>query len=118
MWGNYSVKSNSSFLLFRIWQGKAMLANFIIPATLLFTFKAYENNYRFIDCLLLFIIILAGNLTTTMGIGIPPIVLLMLALAFEINFKNISIKHILIDMLKVFCCIIPSIVTGLIYILY
>ena len=121
MWGNYSVKNNSTFLLFRIWQGKAMLANFIIPATLLFVFKAYENNYRFIDCMLLFIIILAGNLTTTMGIGIPPIVLFVLAFAFEvseINFKNIKLKKLFINMLKVLCCLLPSIVNGLIYILY
>ncbi len=124
IWGCYSVRTSEAFFLFRIWQGKALLAAMILPLTWLIFFKANENNFNFITCFLLFLTVLAANLLTTMGIGIPPITLMALALAYEIsriNFKNLKENDYLLtikNLFKVLVCCIPSIVCGLVYILY
>lgn len=134
MFGGYSKKTNFAFLLLRIWQGKSMLANFIIPAIWLVFLKGKENGFKFVDYLLLVITIIAGNFTTSMGIGIPPIALMLLILANEIskfNFNNIkskidfknrilefNYKKSFINILKYTACCIPSIICGLIYVLY
>lgn len=124
IWGGYSVRTNFAFLLFRIWQGKALLANMILPAIWLLFLKANENNFDFKSCLLLFITILAGNLTTTMGIGLIPIAFVLLGLVFEISkidFKNLKENNYLLpikNMAKCLACCTPSIIYGLIYFLY
>ena len=60
-----------------------------------------------------------------MGIGIPPIELMLLIFSFEISefdFKqkisSFNFKKMFINLLKGLCCCIPSIINGLIYILY
>lgn len=124
IWGGYSVRTNFAFFLFRIWQGKALLANMILPAIWLLFIKADENNFDFQTCLLLFITVIAGNLTTTMGIGLIPIALMLLSLVYEIskiNFKNLKENNYLLpikNMAKCLACCMPSIVYGLIYFLY
>ena len=124
IWGNYSVRTTEAFFLFRIWQGKALLAAMILPLIWLIFFKANDDNFNFITCFLLFLTILAGNLLTTMGIGIPPITLMALVLAYEIskiNFKNLKDNNYLLsikNIFKVLICCIPSIICGLMYILY
>lgn len=123
IWGNYSVRTNFTFLLFRIWQGKAVLANIIIPAVWLMFIIAEENDFKFGSCILLFITILGGVFTTTMGIALPPIVLMSLSLIYEISkvkYKDLTNKENLarIKNLAICCiCCIPAIVYGGIYFL-
>ena len=90
IWGNYSIRTNFTFLLFRIWQGKAVLANIILPSVWLFFLKAIKNNFKLIDIIILISIILAGIFTTTMGIGLPAITLMILAFIFAIKDRKIS----------------------------
>ncbi|MBR3614686.1 MAG: hypothetical protein IKL55_05870 [Clostridia bacterium] len=128
IWGNYSVRNNFSFFLLRIWQGKAVLANIILPAIILLFMKAENNDYSFKYCLLLFITILAGTFTTTMGIALPPIELMLLAIVYEIskiNFKKLkenkeeknNIKTRLKNIMKCLVCCIPSILYGLAFLI-
>lgn len=124
IWGCYSIRTSQTFFLFRIWQGKAILASMILPLVWLLFMKANDNNFNFITCFLLFLTILAGNLTTTMGIGLTPITLMSLSLAYEIsriNFKNLKENNFLLsikNMFKSLVCCIPSIILGLVYIFY
>ena len=111
IWGNYSVRNNFTFLLFRIWQGKAVLANIILPAMWLFFIKAHKNDFNILTCSLLLILIFAGCLTTTMGIIMPSITLLVLAFLFSIKDKKISYLW------KSIVVCIPCLIYGLIYIL-
>lgn len=127
IFGYYSGRSNFTFFLTRGWQGKSVLANLIIPVIVLFFIKAEKNNYSFEYCLLLFITILAGTFTTTMGVAMPPIELMLLALVYEIgqiNLKKLKagnkeeksnvitrIKNIA----KCLACCIPAIVYGIAY---
>ena len=127
MWGNYSIRNNFSFLLIRIWQGKSLLANLILPAIILLFMKAEENNYNFGYCLLLFLAILAGNFTTTMGAALPPMTLMLLVLVYEISKINIKVfkENIkegfleifvaIFNMAKCLLCCVPSIVYGVLY---
>lgn len=137
MWGNYSIRNNFTFLLFRVWQGKSVLANVIIPSVWMLYLIGKENGFRLINYISLFILILAGCLTTTMGIALPTISLMLITLADElskIKFKEfkqkldsksknekikikdyINIKGCFFNITKCLICCIPAIVYGLIY---
>lgn len=121
IWGNYSIRTNFTFLLFRIWQGKSVLANMIIPAIILFFIMAEKYEFKFVNCLILLITILAGNFTTTMGIGLTPIVLMLLSVTYEIfkiNYKDIKNNNYKLhfkNVCKCFICCIPSIIYGIAY---
>lgn len=111
LFGNYSDKSTFSLLLLRIWQGKALLSNFIIPLIFVLMLKAEKCEYKFISCLLLTITILAGVFTTTMGIALPVIVIGVLGFIFGIKDKSIK------NMFKCFLCCVPALIYGAIYFL-
>lgn len=121
IWGGYSKRTNFAFLLFRIWQGKAILANIIIPTIWLLFIMAEENNYKLGNCILLVITILGGILTTTMGIALPPIVLMSLCFAYEfpkLNIKKIKSNEnikVITNVFKCFVCCIPAIIYGILY---
>lgn len=125
IWGNYSVRTSFSFFLLRIWQGKAILANVILPMTLLMFIKLEENDYSFKYCLLLFITIFAGTLTTTMGIALPPIELMLLAIVYElskIEFKKLkedknTLKVAIKNISKCLICCLPSIAYGIAFLI-
>lgn len=123
LWGNYSIRTNFTFLLFRIWQGKAVLANIIIPAIWLLVIKAEENGFKFLDFLLLLVLNFAADFTTTMGIALAPITVMSIIFVLEIsktNFKNLKEFKPLASLKNVTLCLIsctPSIVYGLVYFL-
>lgn len=119
IFGNYSIRSNFTFLLFRVWQGKAMLANFVLPLAILFVLKADRSESKLIYYLLLFITSFGGAYTTSMAIGFVSITIMLLGFSIELaNFKDRSIlKHILNMFIYLICCI-PSLLAGLGYILY
>lgn len=115
IFGGYSVRPASAFLLFRIWQGKSVLANLMMPAVLLFILKANKNGYKFLYCILIIILTLASNITTTMAIGLIPIEIVVLF--FTLEFCDFKIKKFLINMIKAVICSMPSLIYGLIYFL-
>ena len=121
IWGNYSTRSTFSLLLFRIWQGKAVLANILIPAMWLVYLIVKECDYKFVNYLLITITVIAGTFTTTLGIALMPLSLMVLTIVDEltkINFKdlkNINYKKHLKQCAKSFCCCIPSLVYLVVY---
>lgn len=121
IWGNYSTRATFSLLLFRIWQGKAVLANILIPAMWLVYLIAKECDYKFINYLLITITVLAGIFTTTLGIALMPLSLMVLTIVDEftkINFKdlkNINYKSHITQCAKSFCCCIPALVYLAVY---
>ncbi len=68
VFGNTSVFTQSSFLLFRIWQGKALLPNVILPAFLLSFMKLYKKSAVKMQWLMLFIIALAACCCSSMAV--------------------------------------------------
>jgi len=71
----------------------------------------------------MFITILGGVLTTTMGIALPPTVLMSLALVYElskIQYRDLANKenfNKIKNIIKCFICCIPALIYGGIYFL-
>lgn len=118
LWGGYSGRNNFTFLFFRIWQGKSVLANIIIPLTWLFLIKAEENEFKFIDFLLLFTLNLGGTFTTTMGIALPPITIMVLWFSYEIykiTSKEFKVSKALKSMGICLASCLPCIICGFLH---
>lgn len=111
VWGNYSSRTNFSFLLFRIWQGKAILANLILPSIWLMFLMAEKNEFKLWNCLCMLITVLAGTLTTTMGIAFPPIIIACLAFLYLLKTKNLK------NAFKICLTAIPCAIYGLLYVI-
>lgn len=109
MFGNYSIRTTFTFLLFRIWQGKSVLANIIIPLIFYMFFSEEKGKDGLITGIILFLIVLAGVFTTTMGVVMPSIIIGVLGLLYGIH--NRSIKSIF----KHFLCCLPAICYGIMY---
>ena len=119
IFGNVSVRTNFTFLLFRIWQGKALMANLILPLAILFMIAANKNEHKFMYYVLLFITSLGGVYTTSMAIGFVLITIMLLGLSFEMaEYKERSlIAHVRNLVIYLICCM-PSLLAGLGYVLY
>lgn len=114
----YSGKNNLILVLLRIWQGKAILANIIIPLILILFLYGEKENFNIVSIIALFITILAGNFTTTMAIAMTPACLMLLTISYELVkliSKQTQIKKSLVIFLKNLICCMPSMVYGLIY---
>jgi len=88
--GNVSIFTNSTFLLFRIWQGKAVLANIVLPAILYFSFRAMPEKKKSGEWIILFACALSACLVSSMGILLAPIMILCLGFVFAVRNKKIS----------------------------
>lgn len=64
----YSVYSQGTFLLTRIWQGKAMLAAFLLPAVLLYLMMFFEAGLTKKTYIWMFFVMTACCLVSEMGI--------------------------------------------------
>ncbi|MBE6119177.1 MAG: hypothetical protein E7189_01870 [Erysipelotrichaceae bacterium] len=87
LFGGYAVFSTGAFLLLRIWQGKAMLANFMIPMVLnnCITLFRKEKLYEWRIFIANVVIVVAGMATTAVGLYLMPITYLCVGLTLIIN---------------------------------
>lgn len=111
IFGNYSNRTSFSYLLFRIWQGKALLSNLILPAIWLYILKAIKNDFKFQDCFAILVIVLAGSLCSTQSIGMMPISIVVLTCIYAIKNKKLNY------LIKGVACCIPSIIYGILYVI-
>lgn len=109
--GFFSVRSTAAMLLLRSWQGKATLAVVIIPLTLLIYICAVERN-QLTYWIALFITVLAGCTVSSMGVMLMPLLLGSLGLI------RVVTKHDWMIVLKLFVCVLPCVVQGLIYLIF
>ena len=107
IFGAYSAWSNFVFLLYRVWQGKALIANIFIPFIWLLFLKYLHTDefYWFI----LFITLWAADLTSSMGLFIPSLTVGVLGILYSLTQKD---KNYIIRSL---ICFLPTLVYGLIY---
>lgn len=109
IFGNYTKRTPASFLLFRIWQGKAMLANYIIPMFWLLWLR-YESDSKYAH--ILFIIALfAGMFTTSMGTIFLPMILCTLAFIKLIREKDLK------EFSKTIACCLPIVLYAPVYVI-
>lgn len=108
---SYSVYNTGAFQMVRLWQGKAVLAAFLLPLIFylcLSTILEQEPRYPW---LLLFMANLSCCLLTSMGILLAPLMMGIFVLLGLLRFR--SLKRTAAGLI---CCL-PSIVLGIVYIL-
>lgn len=74
MFSAYSGYSQGAFLLYRIWQGKAVMINIVIPILILTFFWIYEKKIiEWKEVLFVTVVLIAGFHTTTVAIYLVPV---------------------------------------------
>lgn len=109
MFSGYSVYTEGMFLLVRIWQGKAVLAGALLPAVYEYGFRAFQNKGKLTDYLMVFALMLACSLVSSMGIMLGAIALGITG--FTCAFRERRIRILLYGVL---CCI-PNLVYAAMY---
>ncbi|KAB1438261.1 DUF6077 domain-containing protein [Candidatus Galacturonibacter soehngenii] len=110
IFGNYSEFTTQSFLLFRLWQGKAFLAAGILPFLLYLCYKT-RKEMEYLFFIALFFGTLAASHVSSMGIFLAPLLIGCWALVDLIMTKKLT---------RLFCymlCCLPSILCGLLYVI-
>lgn len=110
IWGNYSIRSNFSFLLMRIWQGKSILANIMLPSIILMFYNCIsEDKNNIWNWIVLIITMTACCLFSEMGLAFAPMILGVISLVLAIRDKKISY------LIKSGICCIPCIGYLIVY---
>ncbi len=111
LFGNVSTATRETFMLYRIWQGKAILPNLIIPFILVLfihmTFKADQMKYY----TLIFLSSVAAVCTTEMGAALAPATIMAGSLFLTIRQK--SPKPVVYGVI----CSIPALLVGIGYVI-
>ncbi len=110
MFGDFSDRFYFGHLLYRIWQGKAVLANILIPMSILVYYECATEN-KIINWISLYIIFIAGCLTSQMGILLLPICIGVLTVVYMIKYRRIGYG------IKSLCAVVPCIIYGLMYLI-
>ncbi|MBR3834628.1 MAG: hypothetical protein IKJ73_09930 [Lachnospiraceae bacterium] len=86
----YSVYSRGAFLLFRIWQGKAVLTNIVIPLLLLLFWDVYKaEEVKKKDILILTLCAYCAFNTTSVGLYLFPLAYAIYTLTYLIVKRNV-----------------------------
>jgi len=105
LWGNVSAFTSSSFLLLRIHQGKALLANFILPLLIYLLVSYYrEAKYNQRDLLL---VMISSTLVSAMGVFLAPMLLGIYGVVRFARERKVLILG------QVLLCSMPNIVVGI-----
>lgn len=109
VFGAYSLWSNFVFLLYRAWQGKALIANIFIPFIWLLFLKYLHNDDFYWG--ILFLTLWAADLTSSMGLFVPSLVAGSLGLIYSVTQKKK--KYIL----RTLICFLPTFVYGIMFLI-
>ncbi len=107
----YSVYNAGNFQMVRIWQGKAVLASFMVPAVIYLSLTIVMEERPKYSWFLYLMANLGTCLLSSVGIIFAPIMMGIFVLMGAIRFK--SIKRAFAGL----ACCLPSIILGAVYIL-
>ena len=92
----YSAKSTrETVFLIRLWQGKAILAGIIIPALLWVLYRIYRSPEKS-NYILLFIVSLAGCLTSSMATLLIPMLLAVYGVVYGIARRSVKVSVLIL----------------------
>lgn len=111
VFGNFSIYTSSSFLLFRIWQGKAALAAIFLPAIFLIAFRIYEKKAARSEWVTMFFLLCSCCMVSSMGVALGPFVLGALSLVELIRKRSFR------TVWPALTSLLPSLVLGGIYLI-
>ncbi len=110
VFGNTSVYTSSTFLLFRIWQGKAFLGAVAVPMLCWLLLQIGKNRASLFLWLALATTVLCACTLSSMGVILAPMLVGCFALVYTILQKNIGI------LLKSFACLSSCFIIGILYV--
>lgn len=110
MFGDFSDRFHFVHLLYRIWQGKAILSNIVIPMSMLVYYECATQN-KIVNWISLYIMFIAGCLTSQMGILLLPICIGVLTVIYMIKYRRIGYG------IKSLCAATPCLIYGLMYLI-
>ena len=112
IFGYYSVYTMSTFLLIRIWQGKALVASLFIPLMFYLMCELLEKNEKKIWYAVTALTGLAGALASGIGITALPVVI---GVGGIVNlFHRGGVRKTV----KIWCTAIPSVICLLCYLFF
>lgn len=109
IFGNTSVYTQSSFLLFRIWQGKAMLPNIILPAMLLAFLGIYNAPKEKSRWILIFVTIISACCCSSMAVPLGAAVTAAGSCVISLRCREWKM------LLRGAICCLPCILIGMVY---
>lgn len=109
LYGNYSVYSSSTFLLTRIWQGKALLCSALLPLLILLTLSICQNREKHYSHISLTVTVIACCLSSSMAVALVPICIGIFCLLSLIYQKRLFAS------LRLLLCVTPCIPVGIAY---
>lgn len=111
IFGNTSVYTQASFLLFRIWQGKALLPNVIMPAVMLTFLGIYSYPTERRRWFLILVILIGACCCSSMAVPLGAIVVASGSLVLAIKCRDWKM------LVCGFLCCIPCILIGVTYLI-
>lgn len=84
IFGGYCVYSTGCFLLLRIWQGKAVFANIIMPVLLRAVLEIIYGNDKLNNYIYISIILISGVCVSVIGVYLLPIYYIIVGIPFII----------------------------------
>ncbi|MFP3155320.1 DUF6077 domain-containing protein [Lachnospiraceae bacterium ZAX-1] len=109
IYGNFSVYTTSSFLLFRIWQGKAVLANIVLPFAFYQMAQILKNGKSNRRWCVMFAAMTAACMVSSMGVFLAPMMLGAMALVCAASRKKFMFLG------KATICVLPCMLLGIAY---
>lgn len=109
LFGNVSLYTAETFSYTRTWQGKSMFCNLAVPAIILWLLFVVKEKMKWGEWLLLFLLSAVTAFTTSIGIFLFPVFLMLAGLWIALQRKNIVI------LFEFGVCCIPSLVYGILY---
>ncbi|MFV0528631.1 MAG: DUF6077 domain-containing protein [Lachnospiraceae bacterium] len=110
IFGNYTAYTQSTFMLLRIWQGKAVLAAIIVPAIFYACMQVMKNNEKTMGWILLLALNTAACFISGMGIMFAAVMSGSFAILFGLFGKKWDYLW------KTLLCCIPNIILSVVYI--
>lgn len=110
--GFFSVYTNFSFFAYRSWQGKALIANLVVPATWLFYLKCVENDKNLVNWFVFVLTMISACFVTEMGVFLIPVEVAVL------SFISLCQERKILNFIKTCACCAPQLLVGLIYLIF
>lgn len=107
----YSERTSGLFLLIRLWQGKAVLAGILLPMILYLAIRIFWMEGKRADFLLLFTLLCACCMVSSMGIMLGAVMVGMIGILFAWRKKNLKI------LACSFLCCLPNLFCASAYLL-
>lgn len=107
----YSERTSGLFLLIRLWQGKAILAGILLPMILYMALRIFIQEGRRADYWLLFALMWACCMVSSMGIMLGAVMLGIIGLLFAWRKKSVKV------LLCSFLCCLPNLFCASVYLL-